>query len=86
MYYVYVIKSRKDTNYYIGYTCDLDKRITEHNDGMSKSTQYRRPFELAYYEACRNSKDAMHREKYLKTTYGHRYLQTRMKNDNLAVL
>lgn len=71
----------KDGNFYIGYTNNLEKRIAEHNDGISKSTAYRRPFELVYYEASRNIKDAMHREKYLKTTYGHRYLKNRVKND-----
>ena len=81
MYYVYVLRSKKDDNFYIGYTSDLDRRIDEHNQGVSKSTAHRRPLELVYYEACRSSKDAMHREKYLKSTYGHRYLKNRLKND-----
>ena len=81
MYYVYVLLSLKDQKYYIGYTSDLEKRIEEHNSGMSKSTSYRIPLDHVYYEACRNKKDAMHREKYLKTTYGHRYLKNRLKND-----
>ena len=81
MYYVYVLRSKKDDNYYIGYTGDLNRRIAEHNQGISKSTAHRRPLELVYYEACRSSKDAMHREKYLKSTYGHRYLNNRLKND-----
>jgi len=80
MYFVYVLRSLKDFNYYIGYTSDLDRRLSEHNEGLSKSTAFRRPFELIYYEACRNIKDAMHREKYLKTTYGHRYLKNRLLN------
>jgi len=81
LYYTYVIRSKSDSKYYIGYTSDLKKRLEEHNSGVSKSTAHRRPFELLYYEACRNIKDAMHREKYLKTTYGHRYLNNRLKND-----
>lgn len=81
MYYVYVLKSKKDQNYYIGYTSNLDRRIEEHNKGVSKSTAHRRPFELVYFEASKSSKDAMHREKYLKSTYGHRYLKNRLKND-----
>ena len=82
MYYVYVLRSKKDDNYYIGYTSDLDRRIAEHNQGVSKSTAHRRPLELVYYEACRSNKDALHREKYLKSTYGHRYLKNRLKNDS----
>lgn len=82
MYYTYVLKSLKDGKYYIGYTSHLEKRLIEHNEGITKSTSYRRPWVLVYYEACRSRKDAMHREKYLKTTYGHRYLKNRLKNDN----
>jgi putative endonuclease len=83
MYFVYVLRSLKDNNFYTGFTGDLKKRLTEHNEGMTKSTQYRKPFELIYYEACRNRKDALHREKYLKTTYGKRYLRNRLRNDLL---
>lgn len=85
MYYVYVLRSMKDKNFYIGYTSDIEERIKEHNDGISKATSYRRPLELIYFEASRNIKDAMHREKYLKTTYGHRYLKNRLKNDMNAI-
>ncbi|PYL91413.1 MAG: hypothetical protein DMF16_02510 [Verrucomicrobia bacterium] len=42
-----------------------------------KSTKRHLPVELIYYEACQNKKDAYHREKYLKSTYGHRYLRNR---------
>lgn len=81
MYYVYVLRSLKDGNFYIGYTSDLQRRMEEHQEGMSLSTKNRRPLELVYFEASRNRSDAMHREVYLKTTYGHRYLKNRLKND-----
>jgi len=35
--------------------------------------------ELIYYEACLNQKDSFKREKYLKTTYGRRYLKNRLR-------
>ena len=34
-----------------------------------------------YYEACRNKADALHRERYLKTAYGKRFLKNRLKKD-----
>lgn len=80
-YYTYVLHSLKDDNYYTGYTSNLKERLKQHNDGEVRSTQYRRPLELVYFEACRNMSDALHREKYLKTAYGKRYLKNRMKND-----
>lgn len=81
MHFTYVLRSHKDDKLYIGYTENLDKRILEHNSGKVKSTRYRVPFKLVYYEACRYLEDALHREKYLKSTYGHRYLKNRLKND-----
>ncbi|MBS3742230.1 MAG: GIY-YIG nuclease family protein [Candidatus Cloacimonetes bacterium] len=81
MFYTYVLKSQRDKNFYIGFTKDLEKRINEHNKGKVTSTKYRKPLILIYYEACRNKEDALHREKYLKTSYGHRYLKNRLKND-----
>ena len=81
MFYTYVLKSQADGKFYTGFTNDLKRRLNEHNTGRVVSTKRRIPFELVYYEACRNEKDAIVREKYLKTTYGHRYLKTRMKND-----
>jgi putative endonuclease len=81
MFYVYVLKSAIDGNFYIGHTADLRKRLAEHNRGKVDSTRKRMPFELVYYEASRNLSDAVRREKYLKTTYGHRYLRNRLKHD-----
>jgi putative endonuclease len=54
--------------------------LEQHNDGNVYSTKRRRPLNLIYYEACLNQQDATHREKYLKTSWGKRYLKTRLKN------
>ena len=81
MYYVYVLKSRKDGRFYMGCTADLRKRVAEHGDGKVRSTSHRLPFDLLYYEASWNHADALHREKYLKMTYGKRYLKNRLKHD-----
>lgn len=69
-----------DGKFYTGYTSGLNKRIAEHNLGKVSSTRNRLPFELVYYESCLNQADALHREKYLKTTYGKRYIKNRLKN------
>lgn len=66
MFYLYVLKSKKDRNLYIGSTNDLRRRMMEHNTGRVFSTKYRRPFELIYYEAYKAEKDARKREKALK--------------------
>jgi len=66
MYYVYLLKSKKDNKLYIGLTNDLKKRLIEHNQGLNKSTKYRRPLVLIYYEAYSSLEDAQIRERKLK--------------------
>lgn len=80
MYYTYVLQSKKDFNFYTGYTKDLKNRLEEHNAGKVLSTKNRLPLDLVYYEACINQQDATHREKYLKTAWGKRFIKLRLKN------
>ncbi len=80
MYYVYVLQSEKDKKFYTGFTEDVYKRLDQHNSGQVASTKRRRPFKIVYFEASMNFQDALHREKYLKTTYGKRYIRNRLKN------
>jgi len=66
MFYVYILKSKKDGKLYVGYTNDLKRRTEEHNSGKNISTKSRRPFELVYYEAYKSKDDAKRREDMLK--------------------
>ena len=79
-YYIYVLKSEKDKNLYVGYTEDLKSWFEQHSRGQVDSTKNRRPLELIYSEACLDKRDAMHREKYLKTHYGKQFLRKRLKS------
>ena len=79
-YYVYILQSEKDKMLYTGYTNNLKERLSQHNDGKVISTKNRKPFKLVYFEGCLNQQDATHREKYLKTSWGKRYLKERLKN------
>ena len=66
MFYVYVLRSKKDNNCYIGSTVDLERRIKEHDAGLVFSTKSRLPLELVYYEAYKSESDVRYREKNLK--------------------
>jgi len=78
--YTYVIKSIKDKKLYIGHTNNLVKRFKEHNEGLVESTKCRAPFELLYYEACNNLKDAIKREHSFKTGFGRAYLKRKLSD------
>ena len=55
-FYIYVLFSSKDGNFYTGFTEDLKNRLDEHNAVKVISTKFRRPFELIYFEVrkCKN--------------------------------
>ncbi|MEK9154752.1 MAG: GIY-YIG nuclease family protein [Patescibacteria group bacterium] len=59
MYFVYVIKNRKNDELYIGYTNDLERRIKEHKLNFPED-------KYIYYEAYLYEQDARSREKKLK--------------------
>jgi len=69
-YYVYILKSQKDSNLYIGFTNDLSRRLQEHQQGKNISTSKRLPVELIYFESHKSKKDALRRESYFKTAKG----------------
>lgn len=74
-YCTYVLLSKKDKQFYIGYTTHLENRIKNHNEGKTKSTAPRRPLMLIFAEFYLSKTDAMRREKYFKTTAGKKALK-----------
>jgi len=79
-YYVYVLLSEKDNQWYTGYTSDIRARKKLHDEGKVESTKNRRPLKLIYYEGCLNQQDATRREKYLKSGNGKIYIKSRLRN------
>ena len=70
MYYIYVIKSLKDSRLYKGITNNLQRRLKGHNDGKQKSTKSFKPWKLVYYEKYEKREEARKREIYLKSGSG----------------
>lgn len=78
-YCVYILLSKKDQKFYIGYTSNLKQRLTAHFNGESLSTAPRRPFNLIFCEYFLSKSDALRREKYLKTSSGKKGLRLIIK-------
>ena len=81
MFYVYILKSKKDGSVYVGYTNDLQRRFKEHNDLKNKSTRNKAPFDLIYYEAYKSISDAKYRENNLKR-FAKAYIQLKRRIKN----
>ena len=80
MFYVYILLSLKDKNFYIGYTFNLKQRLKQHFLGEVISTKSRLPLKLIYYEAFINKTDAKKREKFLKSGSGLKFLKKQLVN------
>jgi putative endonuclease len=75
MYYVYVLRSLSFNRLYKGFCSDLQKRLSEHNSGKTKSTKPFMPWMIAYYEEFNSINEAIARERFLKTAAGRRFLK-----------
>ncbi len=78
MHYVYVLKSEKDGNLYIGCTQDIEERLKYHNSGRVRSTKSRVPFGILYSEAYNDKYEAFNMERYYKTAKGKRALKLKL--------
>ncbi len=83
-FWVYVIQSEKDTWTYTDNTNNVKRRLCEHNMGKMNSTRHHRPFKLIYTEGFSSRREAVSREKFLKTGQGREFrkkliLQNRQK-------
>ena len=87
MYYVYVLYSRTEDEFYLGSTEDLKKRLRQHQQGENKSTKKAQDWIVSYYEAYLTEQAAKRREGRLKRS-GKAYhsLKERIRDsiDNLG--
>jgi len=73
-YFVYILRSLSDDSLYVGVTTDLDNRLKEHNQGESKFSSAKRPFELIWYCSFKDKSKAYEFERYLKHGSGHAFM------------
>ena len=80
-FHVYLLRSKLDNSFYIGFAENLKERMEKHNQGMVQSTRNIRPMELIYFESYKSKKDALIREKRLKQfAKGFSSLKSRLSN------
>jgi len=75
MYYTYVLYSEAHNRFYIGMCGDVEKRLTEHNNGKTKSTKGYRPWIIVFTEEHETRIKARERDVYLKPSIGREYIR-----------
>ena len=72
--FVYVLRScASPPKYYIGLTADVNARLAAHNDGDSRHTASRRPWELHVVIQFSTEQAATRFERYLKSGSGRAF-------------
>ena len=63
---MYIIRSKKNNKYYVGCTGNFERRLLEHNLGLSKYTRNGRPWIKVYVEEFNSFSKARTRENQIK--------------------
>ncbi len=74
MYTLYILHSITLDRYYIGYTNDIVRRLSEHNRIKGKFTDAGIPWSLVYSESFASKKEAMLREKFIKSRKSKKFI------------
>jgi putative endonuclease len=79
-YWLYILRSIKDGKLYVGATKNVENRLKQHNEGVTLSTRYRKPFELIHKECYNIKREALKRERYLKSLKGSKEKKRILEN------
>ena len=79
MFFMYILKSKKNGKYYIGATHCLEVRLKQHNAGKIRSTKGLVPLEIVYSENYATNSEARKRESYVKRRKSRKFIDALMK-------
>ena len=65
-WFIYIIQSKIDGDYYKGISENVVKRLSEHNSGLSQFTSSKIPWKLVYFSAIKTKREAIIEEKRIK--------------------
>ena len=74
-YYVYILQSLKTESYYTGSTQDISARLERHNQGRSKATKGKGPWQVVYSEQFETREEAVNRETEIKDRKSKSYVE-----------
>ena len=78
MYFVYILRSKKDDSFYTGVTENLKTRLHEHNRGGAEYSSSKTPFMIVWFCAFPVKGIAYEFEEYLKSHSGIAFRNKRL--------
>ena len=86
MHYTYALWSVQSQKFYIGYTTDLNRRLSEHRNDKGHATSRMDNPSLVFYEGFVSKEDALRRETYFKTTKGKKSLRLIVRSSIKSII
>jgi putative endonuclease len=83
--FIYILKSLKNGQYYVGSTIDVNNRLYLHNSGKVKSTKNSRPYELVLEKVYDNISDARAIEFNIKKLKRRDYIEKMIKDQDIKL-
>ena len=74
------MQSEINGQYYIGHTGDLEARLSEHNTGRVRSTKFKKPWDIVYFEEYASKLEANRRELEIKKKKSRKYIDFLIRN------
>ncbi len=71
----YIIYSFSLDKYYIGYSFDVNKRLVEHNSGISSFTSKATDWQIKWYKPFKTREEALAEEKRIKSKKSRKYIE-----------
>ncbi len=81
---MYVLRCQRDGYLYVGFTNNLQRRLSEYRSGMVSNTAKRGKIELEAYFAVKNKVAAVDLEKYFKKGSGKSFLYKRILSSEVT--
>jgi putative endonuclease len=74
MFTLYILNSEKLNRFYVGYTNDLPRRLSEHNRIKGKYTDIGIPWKIVYTEQYDSRIEAKARERFIKSKKSKQFI------------
>jgi len=84
MFVLYILYSKKLDRYYVGFTKNLNRRMSEHNRIKGKYTDTGIPWILIYSEEFNDKKSAMRREIYIKSRKSKQFITSLITESKIS--
>jgi putative endonuclease len=74
MHYLYILKSEETGKYYIGESCDVEKRLEKHTSGKTSYGKRNNKVKLVFKKTLGNRSEAKKLESFLKRQKSRKFI------------